>query len=70
MDRVATHSVSKAKKIDTSAPLEIGMAAGTNGEEAFEEGHGEAPELAVQAVYKGRGGRGGWNGGKDPNWSV
>ena len=70
IDRVATHSVSKAKKIDTGAPMEIGMAAGTDGEEAFEEGHGKAPELAVQAVYKGTGGRGGWNGGKDPNWSV
>ena len=30
-----THSASKVKKIDTSAPMEIGMAAGTDGEEAF-----------------------------------
>ena len=27
-------------------------------------------ELAVQAVYKGTGAKGGWNGGKDPSWSV
>ena len=36
------------------------MAAGTDGEESFEEGHGKTSELAVQ----------GWNGGKDPSWSV
>ena len=35
MDRVTTHSASKVKKIDTSAPMEIGTVAGT-GEEAFE----------------------------------
>ena len=32
MDKVTTHSASKLKKIDTNAPLEIGMAAGTDGE--------------------------------------
>ena len=37
-DKVTTHSASKVKKIDTSAPMEIGMAAGTDGEETFEEG--------------------------------
>ena len=55
MDKVTTHSASKVKKIDTSAPMEIGMAAGTDGEEAFEEGYGKTSELAVQAVYKGTG---------------
>ena len=58
------------KKIDTSAPKEIGMAAGADGEEAFEEGYGKTSGLAVQAVYKGTGGKGGWNGGKGPSWSV
>ena len=43
---------SKVKKLDTSAPLEIGMAAGTDDEEAFGEGYGKAPELAVQAVLQ------------------
>ena len=51
--KVTTHSASKVKKIDTSAPMEIGMAAGTDGEEAFEEGHGKATELAVQASVQG-----------------
>ena len=46
------------------------MAAGTDSEETFEDGHGTASELAVQAVYKGTGGRGGWSGGKGPSWSA
>ena len=46
------------------------MAAGADGEETFEEGYGKTSELAVQAVYKGTGGKGGWNGGKGPSWSV
>ena len=40
VDKVTTHSASKVKKIDTSAPMEIGMASGTDGEETFEEGRG------------------------------
>ena len=70
IDKVTSHSVSKVKNIDTSAPMEIGTAAGTHGESAFEEGFGKASELAVQAVYKGTGGKGAWNGGKGPSWSV
>ena len=53
-DKVTTHSASTVKKIDTSAPIEIGMAAGTDGEDASEDGYGKASELAVQAGYKGR----------------
>ena len=41
IDKVTRHSVSKVKKTDTSAPMDIGMAAGTDGEEAFEEGCGK-----------------------------
>ena len=41
------------KKIDASAPMDIGMAAGADGEETFEEGYGKTPELALQAEYKG-----------------
>ena len=48
-----THSASKVKKIDTSAPMDIGMAAGTDGEEAFEEGYGKVSELAVQSSVQG-----------------
>ena len=54
------------KKIDTGAPMEIGMPARTDGE----EGYGKASELAMQAVYKGTGANGGGTGGKDPSWSV
>ena len=49
MDKATAHSTSKVKKIATSAPMKIGMAAGTAGEEEFEEGYGKASELAVQA---------------------
>ena len=63
-DKVTTHSVWKVENIDTSAPMEIGMTAGTDGEEAFEEGYGKASELAVQAVHRGTGAKGGRNGGK------
>ena len=67
IDKVTTHSVSKVKKIDTRAPVEIGMAAGTEDEEAFEEGCGKTSEFAVQAVYKGTGAKGGWNVKKGAN---
>ena len=70
IDKVTTHSVFKVKKSDKCAPVEIDMAGGTDGEEAFEEGSGKTSEPAVQAVYKGTGAKGGWNGGKGPSWSV
>ena len=56
IDKVTTQSASMVKKIDTSAPMEMGMAAGTD-----EEGYGKTSELAVQAVCKGIGAKGGWN---------
>ena len=46
------------------------MAAGTDGEETLEEVYGKTSELAVQAVYKGTGAKGGWSGGKGPSWSM
>ena len=70
IDKVTTHSIPKVKKIDTIALMEIGTTAGTDGEEAFEEEYGKTSEFAVQAVYKGTGAKGGWNGGKGPSWSV
>ena len=70
IDKVTTHPASKVNKIDTSAPMEIGMAAGADGEETFEQGCGKTFELAVQAVYNGSGGKGGWNGEKGLCWSV
>ena len=68
IDNVTTHSAPKVEKIDASATMDIGMA-GTDGEEAFEDLYGKAPEFAVQALYKGTG-KGRWNGGKAPSWSV
>ena len=53
IDKVTTLSASKVKKIDTSAPMEIGMAASTDGEEAFEEGHGKTSDLAQEKGGKG-----------------
>ena len=41
IDKFTRHSASKVKKTDTSAPMDICMAAGTDGEEAFEEGYGK-----------------------------
>ena len=41
------------RKLTRAAPTEIGMAAGTDGEEVLEEGYGKASHFAVQAVYKG-----------------
>ena len=41
IDKFTRHSASKGKKIGTSAPMDIGMAAGTDGEEAFEERYGK-----------------------------
>ena len=69
IDKVTTHSELKVKKTDTSAPMEIGTAAGTDGEETSEEGYGRTSEHAVQAVYKGTGGKGGRKEGS-PSWSV
>ena len=43
-ERHHRNSMSKVKKIDTSAPMEIGMAAGSDGDEVFEEGFGKASE--------------------------
>ena len=51
-DNVTTISASNVKKIDTTTPVEIGVAAGTDGEEAFEEGYGKTSRLAVQAVKR------------------
>ena len=39
--KVTTHPAPTMNKIDTSAPMEIGKAAGTDGEETFEEGNGK-----------------------------
>ena len=46
----------RSEEIDTRAPMDIGMAAGTDGDE---ERYGKTSELAVRAVHKGTGANGG-----------
>ena len=48
MDKVTTLSAGKGKKTDTSAPLEVGMAAGINDDEALEEIHGRASKQSTR----------------------
>ena len=45
IDTATTHSVSKAEEIGTSAPMEIGMAVGADGEETFSKGTEKHPNL-------------------------
>ena len=55
IDEVATFLTARNRKIDTSAPMEIGMAAKDDGERLREEGDQGIVDLALQAVYQGTG---------------
>ena len=66
IDKVATHSVSKVRKIDTSAAMEIGMAAGTDGEAAFDGGTEKHPNLQCKQCTREQEPKA--DGG--PSWSV
>ena len=68
IDKVSTVSTSKSRKYDTSAPMEIGMAAKEDGESSSQEGDQRIIDLALQAVYKGSG-KGKWGLGKGQSWS-
>ena len=68
IDKVATVPAARVKKNDTSAPMEIGMAAREDIESASQEGDQRIIDLALQAVYKGTG-KGKWGFGKGQNWS-
>ena len=46
------------------------MAAGQMARKHSNIGYGTASDLAVQAVYKETGAKGGWSGGKGPSWGV
>ena len=59
VDKVVTVPTARNKKRDTSAPMEIGMAAKEDGENASQEGDQRIMDLALQAVYKGIG-KGKW----------
>ena len=55
VDKVVTVPTFGNKKHDTSAPMEIGMAAKEDGETASQEGNQIIMDLALQAVNKGTG---------------
>ena len=52
---------------DTSAPMDIGIAARDDSVGSKEDGEGKTSDSAVQAVYKGTG-RGNWNLRQRTNW--
>ena len=62
-DKVATVPTARSRKHDTRAPMEIGMAAKEDGENASQEGDQRIVGPALQAVYKGTGF------GKGQSWS-
>ena len=66
VDKVSTVPSSKNRRNDTSAPMEIGMAAKEDGENVSQEGDRRIVDLALQAVYKGTG-KGKWGFGKGQN---
>ena len=59
VDKVVTVPTARNKKHDTSAPIEIGMAAKEDVENASQEGDQRITDIALQAVYKGTG-KGKW----------
>ena len=66
--QVATVPTARSRKHDSSAPMEIGMAAKEDGEHASQEGDRRIVDLALQAIYKGIG-KGKWCFGKGQNWN-
>ena len=68
VDKVAMAPTARGRKHDTSAPMEIGMAAKEDGESASQEGDQRIIDLALQAVYKGTG-KGKWGFSKGQIWN-
>ena len=68
VDKVAMVPTARGRKQDTSAPMEIGMAAKEDGENASQEGDQTIIELALHAVHK-RTGKGKWGLSKGQNWN-
>ena len=66
VDKVAMVLTARGRKHDTSAPMEIGMAAKEDGENASQEGDQTIMDLALQAVHKGIG-KGKWGLSKGQN---
>ena len=69
IDKVATVPTARNKEIDTSAPMEIGMAAKDDGESVREEGDQRIVDPALQAVWKGTG-KGKWSFGEGQMWKA
>ena len=67
IDKVAKVPTVTSIKVDTSTPMEIGMAAKDDGESA-REGDQRIVDLALRAVYKGTG-KGKWSFGKGQSWN-
>ena len=53
--KASTVPTGRHKKLDSSAPMDIGMAAKGDGENSREEGDQRIMDIALQAVYKGTG---------------
>ena len=68
IDKVATVPTARYRKIDTSAPVESGLAAKDDGESVREEGNQRIVDFALQAVYKGAG-KGTNSFGKGQRWN-
>ena len=68
VDKVSTVQSNKSRRNDTSAPMQIGMAAKEDGESASQEGDQRLVDLALQAVWKGTD-KGKWGFGKGQNWN-
>ena len=68
VDKVSKIPSSKSRKNDTSAPMEIGMAAKEDGESVSQEGDQRIIDFALQAVYKGAG-KGKWGFSKGQIWN-
>ena len=68
VDKVAMVPTARGRKHDMSAPMEIGMAAKEDGENASQEGDQRIMDIVLQAVYKGTG-KGKWGFSKGQNWN-
>ena len=68
VDKVSTAPSRKSRRNDTSAPMEIGMAAKDDGENVSQEGDQKNIDLALQAVYEETG-KGKCSFGKRQNWN-
>ena len=66
VDKIATVPTARGKKHDTSAPMEIRMAAKEDGDNASQEGDQRIIDLALEAENKGIG-KGKWSFGKGQN---